>query len=332
MKKIKKIIVAGVVLVVVLVVVAVVFIDRIAKAGTEKGATYALGTKTTLKDADIGLVAGCSELDNLQVNNPPGFDTSHFLKLNKGVIAVSLGSLTGDTVEVPEFTLEGIDVNLEKKGASSNYQVILDNLKRFESKSEPQPKQEKEEGKRFVIREILIKPVTAHVKLSPLPEVTVTVPEIRLKNVGTGSDKGVMVSELTDALLKAIMMAIAEQGGSLMPKEILGELDASLKSLASLKDVGATLAVGVGGAMKELGGQASQTVQQATEQASKTVEQAKEQASKSVQEATGQASKTVQATTQEAAKTVQDTAGKAAKEATGVLGGLLKKPEENKPK
>lgn len=321
MKKIKKIVVVAVLALVVLVVLAVVFIDRLAKTGTEVGATYALGTKTTLNSADIGIVSGRSELNTLQVNNPSGFDTPHFLKLNKAALAVSLGSLTGDTVEVPEFTLDGIDVNIEKKGGSSNYQVILDNLKKFESKSQAPAEKpaEEQKGKKFVIREILIKNVTAHVKVSPLPEVAVTVPEIRLKDVGTGSDKGVMIAELTNALLKAIMMAVAEQGGGLIPADVLGELNSALAGLAPLKDIGATLAVSIDGTLKDIGGQAGRAVQTVTNEASKAV-----------QGATDEAAKTVQAATQEASKTVEDAAKKAAEGATSVLGGLLKKADENK--
>jgi hypothetical protein len=314
MKKIKKLIIAGVVVLVLLIVGVVLFIDRIAKAGTEQGATFALGTQTTLNSANIALVAGRSELQTLQVNNPPGFETSHFLKLDKGALAVSLGSLTGDTVEVSEFTLDGIDVNLEKKGANSNYQVILDHLKRFESDSAPQAKEEKKEGKRFIIREIVIRNVKVHVKLAPLGatlvDVTVPVNEIRLKNVGADSDKGVIIAELTDALIKSIIMAAIEQGGNLIPKEILGDLNTAIASLTSLKDIGATLAVNVDGVVKDLSGQAAKTVQQVTQQAAKTA----------------------QAATQEASKAVEEASKKATENAAKGIGDLLKKPEEKKPK
>ncbi len=294
-KKLKKIIVVVVVIVVVLVVAVVLGIDRIAKTGTEVGATYALGVPTTLNSADIGILQGRTELQQLQVNNPEGFESPHFLKLNRGALSVSLGSLTGDLVEVPEFTLEGIELNLEKKGAQSNYQVILDNLKKFESKAESEPaKKETKEGKRFVIREILIKDVKVRVKAAPLGanlvDVTVPIDELRLKDVGSDSDKGVMISELTGTLLKAIILATAEKGGNLIPTDVLGDLDGALKNLASLKDVGATLSVGVGDAAKEIGA----GVQQATQQ-------------------------------------LQEGTKKAAEDVAGKIGDLLKKPEEKKP-
>jgi hypothetical protein len=270
-KKLVKIIVIAIVALVVLVVAVVLGIDRIAKSGTEVGATYALGVPTTLNSADIGILEGKSELQQLTVNNPQGFDTPHFLKLNRGALSVSLGSLTGDRVEVPLFALEGIELNLEKKGAQSNYQAILDNLKRFESKEESEP--EKKEGKRFIIREIVIKDVKVHVKLSPLPDATVSIPELRLKDVGSDSDKGVLVADLTGVLLKAIIMAAVQQGGGLIPTEMLGDLEGALKNLAPLKDVGASLAVGVEGATKEI----SEGVKAATTQVQEGAKKAAEE-------------------------------------------------------
>ncbi|MDM8004744.1 MAG: hypothetical protein QUV05_01140 [Phycisphaerae bacterium] len=308
-KKMKKIILVVVIALVVLVVAVVLGIDRIAKTGTEVGATYALGVPTTLNSADIGILQGRSELQQLQVNNPEGFESPHFLKLNRGALSVSLGSLTSDLVEVPEFTLEGIDVSLEKKGAQSNYQVILDNLKKFESKAESEPaKKETKEGKRFVIREILIKDVKVRVKAAPLVDVTVPIDEIRLRDVGSDSNKGVMISELTGTLLKAIILATAEKGGNLIPADVLGDLDGALKNLASLKDVGATLSVGVGEAAKEIGA----GVQQATQQLQEGTKKAAEEA----QKATGE---------------LQEGTKKAADDVAGKIGDLLKKPDDKKP-
>ncbi|HPD31389.1 MAG TPA: hypothetical protein PLL20_15455 [Phycisphaerae bacterium] len=312
-KKIRKIILVVVVVLVVLVVAVVLGIDRIAKTGTEVGATYALGVPTTLDSADIGILQGRTELQQLQVNNPEGFDSPHFLKLNRGALTVSLGSLTSDLVEVPEFTLEGIEVNLEKKGAQSNYQVILDNLKKFESQGESEPaKKETKEGKRFVIRETLIKDVKVRVKAAPLGatliDVTVPIDEIRLRDVGSDSNKGVLVSELTGTILKAIILATAEKGGNLIPKDVLGDLDGALKSLASLKDVGASLSVGVGEAAKEIGA----GVQQATQQLQEGTRKAAEEA-------------------QKASEQLQEGAKKAADDVAGKIGDLLKKPEDKKP-
>ena len=82
MKLLIKIVVVLVLLLVIGVLTTFFFIDRIAKAGVEKGATYALGVPTTLKSADVGVFAGTFAMSGLNVANPEGFDKEpHFLKL-----------------------------------------------------------------------------------------------------------------------------------------------------------------------------------------------------------------------------------------------------------
>ena len=133
MKKIKRVVVGGVVLVVLILTSGVIWIDSVAKTGIETGSSFALGVDTKLDSADIGIFSGRSELVGLKVSNPPGYQSDNFLELGGGVLDVSLASLTSETVEVSEFTLTGIDMYLEKKVLKSNYKTIMDNLGRFES-------------------------------------------------------------------------------------------------------------------------------------------------------------------------------------------------------
>jgi len=285
MKQVRRIIIGVVVLLVLIVLSIPLWIDRAARRGVEVGSGFALGVPTTLAGADIGILAGQTELDGLNISNPPGFDSTHFLKLDKGRLAVSLGSLRTDTVEVPEFALEGIDVNLERRAGKANYQVIMDNLGRFESGEKAA--QDSEPARKFVIREILIKNVKVNVDLLPvggsLTKLNVPIDEIRLKNVGTGTDKGVLISQLTGVLLKAILMAVVEKGGSIIPADVLGELKSSLASLEPLQQVGAQLAVNIDGAVKQLTGQAGEAARQANQAVGEAAKNLTDQA-KSVQE------------------------------------------------
>lgn len=264
MKRIKRLIALGVLAIVVLIVVAVLWIDRVAKAGVEKGSTYALGVPTALDSADIGILTGRSGLNGLTVSNPAGFESPHFLHLGEGVLAVSLGTLTQDTVELSEFSLTGIDMNLEKRGGKANYQVITDNLKRFES-GDAKSTEDKaaDKGKKFIIRKIVVKDVTVHVNLMPiggdLTKLTVPIEELQLENVGSESDKGVVVAQVVNTLVKAILMAAIEKGGGVIPNEILGELNGAMQQLESLAAMGTTLAVSVEGTLKDLSSQVGDT-------------------------------------------------------------------------
>ena len=263
LRKIKALILTLLLLVIVIVVGVVFWIDNLAKAGLETGATFALGVDTTVDSVDVGILAGRTDLANLKVHNPEEFETEHFLALEKGALAVSLGSLRSDTVVIPEFTLSNIDMNLEKKGGKSNYGVIIENLEKLsagddaDAKPTPAKQTDDGEGKKFVIREIVIQDVTVHVRLIPiggaLAQQTVPVKEIRLTDVGTGGNNAITVAELTGIIIEAILTAAIEQGGGLIPKDIAGELSASLASLGSLKDIGGSMATEAGAAIEKLG-------------------------------------------------------------------------------
>lgn len=261
MKKIKLLIVVVVVLVVAVVGGLFLYIDQAAKAGVEAGGTYALGVDTKLDGMDVGILSGSVQMDALNVDNPSDFETPHFLRLSKGRVAVSLGTLMEKKIVLPELTLSGLSLNLENKLGKSNYQAILDNLKKFESneKAAPaEPKQAEGQGKTFVIKRVTIEDVQVQVDLLPvggkLTRTPVKIEKIELKNVGTGSDNGIKMAELTALLMKAILKSVAEKGGNLLPGNIAGELTAGLKGLEGLG--GATVQVlgdVVSGGAKQIG-------------------------------------------------------------------------------
>jgi len=279
-KKIRRLVIGIVGLVVLALVLGVVYIDHVAKAGIEHGSTYALGVPTKVNSTDIGIVQGHSELAGLNISNPQGFKTDHFLKLGNGVLDVSLTSLTSNLIEIPKLALSDIDVNLEKQSGKANYQVILDNLGRFESGKKEEPPPDKE-GRKFIIREILISNVNVHVSLLPLAglgdavNVTVPIKELRLKDVGTDSDKGVLLAQLADTLVKAILAAAIETGGGIIPADMLNELQGGLKSLESLASVGASLAVEVEGQLKAVTAAGADVVKQVTGTVQQAVDQLK---------------------------------------------------------
>jgi hypothetical protein len=225
-------------------VAAVLGIDSIARTAVEKGGTYALGVETKLAKADIGLLQGTTALGGLSVANPPGFDPT-FLSLGKAELAVTLGSLRSDVIEVPKFVLSDVSVLLQKREGKTNYGVILDNLKKFESGEPPageEPKP-KGEGKRFVIQKIEITNVSADIDLLPaggkLTKAKVTIPSLTLENVGT-ADGGASVGEIVSAVVKALLQATLEAGGKAIGPELLADLEGKLKSMGlEAIDVGA---------------------------------------------------------------------------------------------
>lgn len=269
MKKLLKLVVVLAVLVIVGVLVALFYVDAIAQTAIEKGSTAAMGVETTLKTAKLKVFKGQLVMDGLNVANPGGYQSNHFLNLKDGDVAVSLGSLTGDVVEVPHLKLDGIDINLEKKDGKANYQVILDNLKGSETDTKPESK----EGKRFKIAELTITNVDVHISgMSVLGKLDVPIDEIALKNVGSDSDKGLLLKDISGIIVKAVFTAIVQKAGGIIPADILGDLQSGLAQLTDLSkladiaklgdvgkavgDLGQNLGKNLGEAGKNLGGEA----------------------------------------------------------------------------
>lgn len=269
-------------LVVVLILVVAIaagafYIDSIARQGIEGGSTYALGVPTNLDKADVGLLSGEFSMAGLNVSNPEGFTSPHFLALSEGAVSVSLGSLRQEVVELPTLILSGISMNLERAGDKSNYKVILENLKRFESGGGPPEKKPEEGGKKFVIRNLEIRDVNVHVNLLPaggeLTKVDVPIDLIQLKDVGSGGES-VRMSDLAGVILKTIMTVAVQKGGQL-PGDIATELTNGLGELQNLGDQGITVLLGDGGVVQTFGKTAEELGKQAEEGAKKLGDEAK---------------------------------------------------------
>jgi len=250
MKKMKRLILIGVAVMLIGAGAAFAYIDRIARMAVEAGATYALGVTTTLQGMDIGVTSGTVSLTKLHIANPEGFDTPHFMDLAEGSVAVSLGSLMEDTVTLPELHLGGLDLNLERKGASANYKVILDELKKFETSGDPAAGSAKSEPegsasqRRFVVKLAVIDGVSVQVNLLPiggkLTRVPIVLPRLELRDVGADRG-GVEMGKLVGIVMRSVLEAVVREGGGLIPGDIAGELSAGIDALGSLGGVSAKL-------------------------------------------------------------------------------------------
>jgi uncharacterized protein involved in outer membrane biogenesis len=255
-----------VVLIIVFIVAAVVlsfYVNSIARTAVEKGGTYALGVNTTLKGASIQPLAGGFSMSGLNVANPDGYDSSHFLTLGAGDVAVSLGTLMDDTVKLPHLKLADIDMHLEKKDGKANYQAIMDNLKKLSSDKPADP-----DAKKFTIETVDIRNVMVHVNMMG-QNIDVPIEAITLKNVGSGGE-GVDLAQLSGVIVKSVFAAVAQNAGNLIPAEMLGDLTKGLEGLADLDKLAQIADVK---AVGELAGKAAEQAGKAAEQAGKAAEE-----------------------------------------------------------
>jgi uncharacterized protein involved in outer membrane biogenesis len=250
-------IVLGVVVALVLVAIAAfLYADSIAKRAVERSTAQTLGVETELDGISLAILGGEAELKGFEAENPSGggFKADHFLTIKEGDVVVTLGSLLGEKVIVPKVELKGLDVILEKSGGQNNYDVILANMKK-QDQQDPNA----QAGKKYVINELVISDIKVHADMLPiggeLTRVNLDIPEIRLKDVGSDSDNGVVMQEVTNVVLKAIFAAIVQKGGGVVPPDITLAIGKNLQGMESLSKFG------IGG-VGELGERLDETAKQ----------------------------------------------------------------------
>ena len=281
MKLVKRLVLLVVVLAVLVVGAAVAglfYINDLVKVGVEKGGTYAMGVKTTLGAADIGVFSGKAALSDLKVANPEGFKAEQFLGLGSGAVQVSLQSLREPVVEIPKLEMNVIRVSLEKKDGKTNYKVILDNLSKLSGKGgdagTPAPSSGGE--KKFIVRDLQIRDVRVPVDMLdaglPLGAIVVPIERIELKDIGSQT-KGLPLADVAGIIVRAILATAAENGQGIIPTDILGDLQGQLSALGNLSDLGVKLESHVGKELEKAAQQAQDAVKKGVEDAAKGVEE-----------------------------------------------------------
>lgn len=258
-------VIALVVLVVVGVAVLIWRVDAVAKRAIEEGGTYATGVDTSLQSASVSLMGGTFKMEGLEIDNPPGYKSPHFLTLQRGGVSVALPTLMEETVELPELTLSGIDVQLEKADSGANYDVILQNLKRFESK-DPAPTTDKGSGKKIALDRLVIEDISVGVTgFTPLDAAmgTTTVKVPRIELTGLGSKGGLTTGQLMNVIVKTVLSATIEAGAGQLPQALIGEISGQLAQLAKLEELGISSVGDIGA----IGGRIGEAVQSGIEEA-----------------------------------------------------------------
>ena len=198
---------------------SILYFDVIAHRLIVRGSTYALGVDTSLDSTSLGLLSGSFGLKGLEVANPAGFEEPLFLRVGDAELDLDLQTLRQPALRVPRFEIHDVEVDLDQQQGQANYAAILKNLARFES-GDPEPtgaEASAEPGKRFVIEQLVIRDVEAHVRVREgglLGKVDVLVPEVLMRNLG-GDGKPLTAAELTSVIVKAVLASIVQVGAGL---------------------------------------------------------------------------------------------------------------------
>lgn len=278
MKLARKLAIVAVVLVLIVVLGVVgglYYINDLVKIGVEKGGTYALGTKTTLGSADVGVFSGKAAINSLTVANPEGFKAPQFMSLGDAAVELSLASLREDVVTIPKVQISTVRVTLERKDGKTNYKVILDNLAKLKAPSDKPAPASTEPGKKFIIKDLDIKDVKVTVDMldTPLPVGSLVVPidEIKLTDLGSASN-GLPMSDIVGIVVRTVLATASANGGGIIPADMLSDLQSQLGALGNLDELGIKVTSQVGAELQKAADNARQQLEKGLGDAAKTVE------------------------------------------------------------
>lgn len=222
-KKILTSLLVGLLILIALVALVInMFGDRALKIGIEAGAEKALKVGVRLDNITLSILGGKLNLNNLEVDNPQGYQNPNLLKISSAYMALNTRSLLSDTVEMEKLQFDNISLTIEQKGLTSNLQEILNNL----PKSDAPPQPDAKPSKQLKIKELKINGVEVNVKLLPVPgradTLNLQLAPITLTNLG--GDEKIDVAELTAVILKAIAGGVMEKGKGVLPLDMINDL------------------------------------------------------------------------------------------------------------
>ncbi len=212
----------------VLVVVAIVGViaanllaDKAVRVAVEKAGTRALDVPVDVQHANLSILGGTLKLQDLTVANPPGYQQETLLDLERGDIRVDTGSLLSDTITIRDIKLDGMKVAIEQKGLDNNLREVLKSLREDEEIS----------GKKLYVENLEITNISVDVKLLPIPGQADTVgfklAPIRMTHLGR--DERLDIATLATTVLVAVATKITEQGGDVLPQDMLTDLTGALE-------------------------------------------------------------------------------------------------------
>ena len=186
------------------------FLDGAVKRGIETVGTSLTKVEVKLDSVKLGLLSGAGSLKGLVVGNPKGYSAPSAISVGSVSLALNPGSVFSDKVVVKTLEVVQPEIAFETDMRSSNLQTIKSNLaggdgaaKASTTNSAVQPPAAKA-GKKLQVDNFLISGGKIHVTVTGLGTVTQPLPEIQLKDLGTGPE-GITGSELASLVLDRIL-------------------------------------------------------------------------------------------------------------------------------
>jgi hypothetical protein len=204
--------------------------------GLIKNAISSYGSAMTQATFSVGAVKitpadGKGTIGDLLIGNPPGFKTTHALKVGRIDIEIDIASVPKDVIVIRRIAIHAPDVIYEKGDAMTNFDAIQKNIASYLG-----PSDSKKDGKKLIVEELTIRDAKAQASAAFLAGKTVSVPlpDITLKNLGKakgGMTPGELGQEVTGALKAKLTGAVSFDRLMKSTGEVLESAGSKVKDL-----------------------------------------------------------------------------------------------------
>lgn len=204
MRNIVRILLGLVLTLIVLAVVSLFFLGSIVKSGVEKIGPRVAKVPVKLDGATISIFNGSGTLKGFVVGNPEGYKTSEAIKVSSISLSLVPSSVLQDKKLIRSLRIEGPEITYELDLKGSNLGKLLENVSGSAATNEPA------NVTKLQVDELVItggKIRVAATLLGSAP--SLTLPEIRLTNLGEGPD-GITPADLSKKVLTALLNETAK--------------------------------------------------------------------------------------------------------------------------
>jgi len=233
----KKILLGAVALVLLLIIGAASYLyfslNSLVKKAVETVGPSITKTDVTLASANLSPFSGSGRLNGFFVWNPKGYEAPYALKLGSISVSVDKGTLFKNPIVVNSIELRNPQLALVGTPGGTNLQDLIHNIKSYGSSKQPaatpssaSSSGKQTESKKFIVKSVVISGTTLDVSLGAFGQhvnQSLTIPEIRLQNLGTTSD-GLSAAQLSEQILTPLINAGIDEGIKAASKQGLIQL------------------------------------------------------------------------------------------------------------
>ena len=207
-KLIIRIAIAIVAVLVLAVAVSAFYLDSILKKGVETVGPQITKTDVKLHSASLSVLSGSGSVKGLFIGNPEGFKSESAIKVGTVKLAVKPKSVFSEKIHVTEVKVEAPEITFEGGlGTKNNLSKLLDNVQAATGGKGASQPTDKASSRKIQVDDFVIRDGKINLSVN-LPGIlrsaTVPLPEIRLKDLGTGPE-GITTADLTAKILREVL-------------------------------------------------------------------------------------------------------------------------------